>query len=475
MHHFLAVSHKDDGSGPDQAVEQRDESRRAFRHTQRIAPGYCWDVPPESAWIDVRCYDLAQGGFSFFVDEKPAFERLVAKFHSAEPIYVAAKVNYWRPVLVDGWGGIVEPGITAPGGLSTAPHGIEIPRGLPVPAAIRALRTKWQAPGTVRSMVGVPAALARLLPLARQCIIETVGRDFGSVSGVCVADQAMSRIVFLMTVWASLCSLAAGPVGTAGFTVAADDSDSHYEQIELRDHSRYSGLIESEDRDWLTLIRIQSPRGQQMHLVIQPFDRRQILSVSRLDAGQRAALQQQIEEFRNRATIEAAGMEAIRLEPREAEGFNYRHYRSKWFTLDSTADEQNTRRVIVRAEQIFAAYRQIVPPRSASPSRRGWCVLGSMDQYQSLLAKLGLKTKIENPACFLEDQNVVAIGSDLARLAAVTGQITAAERPIAAGTSAIWKTAFPNVSQTVADSLRKSGASNGEIAKRSDSGTRRNS
>ena len=44
-------------------------------------------------------------------------------------------------------------------------------------------------------------------------------------------------------------------------------------------------------------------------------------------------------------------------------GYSYRHYRSKWFTLDSTADEQNTRRVIVRAEQIFAAYRQIVPPR----------------------------------------------------------------------------------------------------------------
>ena len=61
-------------------------------------------------------------------------------------------------------------------------------------------------------------------------------------------------------------------------------------------------------------------------------------------------------------------MEAIQLEPREAEGFSYRHYRSKWFTLDSTADDQNTRRVIVRAEQIFAAYRQILPPRSESVS-----------------------------------------------------------------------------------------------------------
>ena len=183
-----------------------------------------------------------------------------------------------------------------------------------------------------------------------------------------------------------------------------------------------------------------------MHLVIQPFDRSQILSVSRLDAGKRAALEQQIEEFRNRATIEAASMEAIRLEPREAEGFSYRHYRSKWFTLDSTADEQNTRRVIVRAEQIFAAYRQIVPPRSESSQPPRLVVLGSMDQYQSLLAKLGLKTKIENPACFLEDQNVVVVGSDLARLAAVTSQITARERPIAQGPPRSGRPASPNVS-----------------------------
>ncbi len=58
-----------------------------------------------------------------------------------------------------------------------------------------------------------------------------------------------------------------------------------------------------------------------------------------------------------------------------------------------------------------------------------------MEQYQSLLSKLGLKMKIENPACFLEDQNVVVVGSDLARLAAVTESDYRAERPIAEGPS----------------------------------------
>ncbi len=113
MHHFLAVSQKaESGPGRDDAGDERwGESRRPFRLTERIAPGYCWEVPPESAWIDVRCYDLAQGGFSFFLDEKPTFDRLVARFRSAEPIYVAARVSHCRPVLVDSWGGILEPSI----------------------------------------------------------------------------------------------------------------------------------------------------------------------------------------------------------------------------------------------------------------------------------------------------------------------------------------------------------------------------
>jgi hypothetical protein len=120
MHHFLAAANKGEGGGRDPTGQQDGESWRAFRHTQRIAPGYCWDVPPKSAWIDVRCYDLAQGGFSFFLDEKPAFERLVARFHLPEPIYVAARVHHWRPVLVDDRGGIIEPSIQGSAALSPA-------------------------------------------------------------------------------------------------------------------------------------------------------------------------------------------------------------------------------------------------------------------------------------------------------------------------------------------------------------------
>ncbi len=273
----------------------------------------------------------------------------------------------------------------------------------------------------------------------------------------------MSRIVSLLTVFVGLCRLAASPATAAGPGEPAENSDSGYEQVELKDHLRYAGLIESEDADWLTLICIVSPRGQPMHLVIRPFDQRQISSVTRLDAGKRALLAQRIEEFRNRAAIEAAGMEAIQLKPREAEGFSYRHYGSKWFTLDSTADDQNTRRVIIRAQQIFAAYRQILPPRNGSSEPPRLVVLASMDQYQALLTKLGLKVKIANPACLLEDQNLVAIGSDLARLTAVTSGITAQNAQLR-GDLRDLEGRLKDRLRVVADNLHKSGASSAEIA-----------
>ncbi len=271
----------------------------------------------------------------------------------------------------------------------------------------------------------------------------------------------MSRLAFSISVWANFCLLAAGPAGAIGPGEPPEDADSR-ESVVLKDSTTYYGLIESVDDDWLTLIRIQSPRGQQMHLVIQPFDRSQVDSFKRLDAA-RAALEQRIAEFRNRATVEAANMDAIKLETREAEGLSYRHYASKWFTLDSTADEPSTRRVIVRAQQIFAAYRQIVPPRSVPSQPPRLVVLGSMEQYQPLLVKLGLKMKIENPACFVEDRNVVVIGSDLARLAAVTAKITAQNAQLRQELKDL-EERHRKLLSDLAQSLRNSGVPNPDIS-----------
>ncbi|MGA2033743.1 MAG: DUF1570 domain-containing protein, partial [Thermoguttaceae bacterium] len=188
------------------------------------------------------------------------------------------------------------------------------------------------------------------------------------------------------------------------------------ETIDLLDGRHYEGFIESEDPAWIDLIEIHRPPGQPMHLVIRPLDRRSVAAVVRLDEAGRGRLKAQIEQFRNRAVIEAGRIEAVRLEPAEAEGNHYRRYHGQWFTLDSTTDEASTRRVIVRVEQIFTAYRQMLAPRSAAPPRPlRVIVFGSMDAYQGFLARRGLN--FQNRACFLEGENLVAAGTDLTRLA----------------------------------------------------------
>ena len=117
---------------------------------------------------------------------------------------------------------------------------------------------------------------------------------------------------------------------------------------------------------------------------------------------------------RQPARIESGRMEAVSLSPLEKEGNRYQHYAGKWFSLDSTADERTTRRIIVRVEQIFAAYRQALSPRNRPRAPPRLAVFRSMEQYLAFLSLRGVK--IGNRACFLEDENVVAVGSDLARL-----------------------------------------------------------
>jgi hypothetical protein len=110
MHHFLAASNKSDaGVARENSYEnRRSQARRSFSIPEWIAPGYCWEVPPASAWIEVQCHDLTPRGFSFLFDKKPDFERLVVRFRSADPICVAARVNYFRPVAADDQGNVVE-------------------------------------------------------------------------------------------------------------------------------------------------------------------------------------------------------------------------------------------------------------------------------------------------------------------------------------------------------------------------------
>ena len=124
----------------------------------------------------------------------------------------------------------------------------------------------------------------RKATMRRLLICRSLG--LGGVPGGLACGSCHVALAFSISVWANFCLLAAGPAGAIGPGEPPEDADSR-ESVVLKDSTTYYGLIESVDDDWLTLIRIQSPRGQQMHLVIQPFDRSQVDSFKRLDAAPR--------------------------------------------------------------------------------------------------------------------------------------------------------------------------------------------
>ncbi len=193
------------------------------------------------------------------------------------------------------------------------------------------------------------------------------------------------------------------------------------DQVEMVDGRKYAGLIESEDNVWIHLAQLKCRDGRPMHMVIRSLDRAKVHSVVRLDPARRSALRRDYGEFRNRARIEAGRKEAIELRVVQKGGTRYRQYHGAWFTLESSVNEETTRWLVVRIEQIFTAYRQILPPRTKPQSRLRIVVLGSMAEYQAYLEPMGLA--IKNPACFIGDDNLIVAGSELTPFAAELAKI----------------------------------------------------
>jgi hypothetical protein len=99
---FFNVIHQLVGS-PDKEgpVERREGLRQPFLVVQRIAPGFHQEIPPDSAFMEIRCHDLTQSGFSFLLPQAPDFDRLVAALgRPPSVIHVAAEVLHCSEVRV---------------------------------------------------------------------------------------------------------------------------------------------------------------------------------------------------------------------------------------------------------------------------------------------------------------------------------------------------------------------------------------
>jgi len=174
----------------------------------------------------------------------------------------------------------------------------------------------------------------------------------------------------------------------------------------------YRGLIlDSSEPDSLEFVEIRRPPGKPMYLVVLPIERSTITNIERIDKEERERLRQRIEHFKAHTKIEAREMSRVRLKETATDGVPSWSYQGSWFSLDSTADEATTRLCIVRLEQVFSAFRQLLPPAgSSSATPIHFQVFGSTNQYRRFLQKQGLP--IRNPAYYDTAKNWIVAGSD---------------------------------------------------------------
>lgn len=220
-------------------------------------------------------------------------------------------------------------------------------------------------------------------------------------------------------------ALAAAALSIGPALVAAENSDASQqpsaltgsdwplEEVTLTSGRTFRGLVQSESPVGIEFVEVRRPPGKPMFLVVRPIERKDIARWRRLAPEEQKELEQRLERHKRRTLVEGRRMEDLALAATSDDGRVLWNYRGDYFMLESTANELMTRRLIVRLGQIFTAYRQLLPPRTSGGSRVEIRLFGSMEQYRSALAELGLS--IGNPAVYLADHNLILAGSEVNR------------------------------------------------------------
>ena len=226
----------------------------------------------------------------------------------------------------------------------------------------------------------------------------------------------MKQMARLLTAMITVCSSAvviAEPTPpSSGRSVAGEWA---MEVVHCTDGKMLRGLIQEPREGELELVEVVRPEGKPMYLVIRPLERDRVQRLQRLEADQRKELQARIYQFRYRSRFEARRMDKFVLTQIAGQGTKRWFYTGRWFTLESEADEEFTRRCIGRVEQVFRAFRQLLPSRTSAATRPHVVIYASMDAYHRQLQRIGLA--LENPAFYSLQDNRIVAGSDLAAFA----------------------------------------------------------
>lgn len=191
--------------------------------------------------------------------------------------------------------------------------------------------------------------------------------------------------------------------------------DWQLETIRLQNEREYRGLVLRESPTRVEFAAIMRRPGRAMFTVVIGVDPSRVVELVRLEGAARRQLVARYERFKRRVPIMLGRMEELELQVVERHGSTSQIYEGAWFTLTSTANDEMTRRCIVRMEQMMLAFRQVLPPRVTRPTTFAVRLFGSSAEYRAFLAESRLP--INNPAFYSASKNLIAAGCDLMRYA----------------------------------------------------------
>jgi hypothetical protein len=190
------------------------------------------------------------------------------------------------------------------------------------------------------------------------------------------------------------------------------------ETVVLKSGKEHHGLMQARREKEIDFAEIVQRPGKPTFAIIRGIDAAQVAKTELLPPAEHAELVKKFHDYRHKALIEAGQMDAVKLAPLELDGHSYQSYQGSWFTLLSTADEESTRRCVVRMEQIFRAYRTLLPPRMDKQREQQELTIylySSLDEYRQRLRALDLN--LDAPAIYSARQHQILAGGELAHYA----------------------------------------------------------
>lgn len=233
------------------------------------------------------------------------------------------------------------------------------------------------------------------------------------------------------------------------------------ESLTLKNGKQYQGLVQARREREIDFAEIVQRPGKPTFAIIRGIDASQVAKIEMLPAAEHAELQKKFHDYRHKALIEAGEMEKVKLTPVEVDGHSYLGYRGSWFTLLSTADEESTRRCVVRVEQIYRAYRTLLPPRQQERQELTIYLYSSLDEYRQRLRALELN--LLSPAIYSARLHMILAGGELAHYAQRLAEVRREMKELEKTYDKLEKD-FAVSLAAISDELRREGFTKDEIA-----------